>query len=72
MNAKIKDKIAEYAVYIGILLVVGFFFLKPIIINVYEQYKYDNETITNQELSDYQEWESKNKEREFNNKEIGN
>lgn len=71
LSKKTKDKIAEYSVYIGIFLVVAFIFFRPILVNVYEQIKYDNETITNKEILEFQEWDDKQQKTKQENEKAG-
>jgi membrane protein CcdC involved in cytochrome C biogenesis len=67
ISKKAKDKIGEYSVYIGIFLIIAFFLLKPVIINMYNQYKNDNETITNKEVQQFHDWESKQNQSKWEN-----
>jgi membrane protein CcdC involved in cytochrome C biogenesis len=67
LSKKVKDKIGEYSVYIGIFLIVAFFFLRPIFINIYNQYKNDNGTITNKEVQQFQEWDNKQDQSKWEN-----
>jgi type III secretory pathway component EscR len=72
MDKKTKDKIAEYSVYVGIFLIIAFFVFKPILMNVYEQIQHDNETITNKDLEDFHNWESKQDQSKWENQDSGN
>jgi membrane protein CcdC involved in cytochrome C biogenesis len=71
MSKKTKDKIGEYSVYIGIFLIAAFLFLKPIVVNIYNQYKHDNETITNKEVQQFHDWENKQEQSQWENQESG-
>ena len=72
MNKKeqIKLQIKAYLFFIAIGLFIIFVFLKPVITDVINDYKHDRETITNREWKEFQEWEKKQEQKEWENQEV--
>lgn len=66
---KIIDEIKAYLFFGVIGLFIIFFFLKPVVTDVLNEYKKDRETITNRELEEFIEWEEKQSEKEWENQE---
>ena len=72
MNKKeqIKLQIKAYLFFIIVGLFIIFVFLKPVITDVINDYKHDRETITNREWKEFQEWEKKQEQKEWENQEV--
>ncbi|STO12882.1 Uncharacterised protein [[Flavobacterium] thermophilum] len=72
MNKKeqIKLQIKAYLFFIVVGLLIFFIFIKPIIGGLVNDYKHDREIITNREWKEFQEWEQKQEQKEWENQEV--
>jgi hypothetical protein len=67
-----NGKFGEYFVHGLIALALIGFFVFPIVKGVIEDYRQDNEVVTNKEMQEFKKWEQKQNQKEYENSNSNN